>query len=455
MQAKSLSLLHYIQSSVFLRVVLIGFVILLLQIPISMIDSQITARQETKREAVSDITSKWGRKQTVIAPRLIVPFTEIKQWRDDKNKTHTSRIKHFATFLPENLTIQARTSNEVRKRGLFEVPVYQSNISISGTFNKPIFDRWSDKPELIHWEQAEIAMGVSDVRATQKQVNIKWNNEVIAFEPGLGLTSLNNAPGLHARITSLEKDKVSSFKITMQLNGSKSLFFAPMGKNSDIQIDSDWPHPSFQGYKLPNQRTVREDGFSANWSVSQISRNYPQQWLGTKFYNKQFNKTLVGVDFISPVDSYRMTDRSSKYVMLFLLLTFTVIWLIEVLTRIRVHLLQYLFIGLGMCMFYLLLLALSEHIGFSLAYLTASLAVVILCAGYAKAVLKTKRNAIIIGSSIAILYLYLFTLLHEQSYSLLFGSLGVFIGLAVVMYSTRNIDWYDLVNVDKKTMTNE
>ena len=448
MQSKSMSVLHYIQNSIFLRVLFIGFVIILLQIPISMINSQINERQHTRQQAVQDITTKWGTKQIIIAPRLIIPYTEITQWRDDKNKAQTSRVKRFVTFLPDHLNIKANTTSDVRKRGLFEVPLYQSTIILSGSFSKPILNNWGAKPEHVHWEQGEMVIGLSDVRAIQKQVSVNWNKKIITFEPGLGMSSINNAPGLHAQLPSLNNGDNFDFTITLQLNGSEGLYFAPMGKNSDIHIDSDWPHPSFQGYKLPSKRIIRDDGFSADWAVSHISRSYPQQWLGNKYTKNQFNLALVGVDFHSPVDSYRMTDRSSKYVMLFLLLTFMVIWLIEVLTKIRVHLLQYLFIGLSMCIFYLLLLAFSEHIGFSWAYFLASLSVIILCVGYAKAVLKTRRNAFIIGGSIATLYVYLFTLLYEQSYSLLFGSLGVFIGLAVVMYTTRHIDWYNLVSVD-------
>jgi inner membrane protein len=183
--------------------------------------------------------------------------------------------------------------------------------------------------------------------------------------------------------------------------------------------------------------------------VSHISRNFPQQWLGST-QDKQLHRSVIGVDFILPVDSYRMTERSSKYVVLFLLLTFAAIWLIEVLTNIRVHVLQYLFIGLSMCLFYLLLLAFSEHVGFSWAYLIASVAIIALCSGYARAILKTKRNALIIGGSISTLYLYLFTLLHEQNYSLMLGSVGVLVSLAIVMYSTRNIDWFKLVDTDKE-----
>jgi inner membrane protein len=226
------------------------------------------------------------------------------------------------------------------------------------------------------------------------------------------------------------------------LNGSDAFFVTPLGKNSSLKIQSDWPDPSFQGYKLPNTRNIGPEGFEASWAVSNISRNYPQQWLDDTFSYAKLNQSLIGVEFVSPVDNYRMTERSIKYAVLFLLLTFVAIWLIEIFYKLRVHLLQYLLLGLGMSLFYLLLLAFSEYISFFWSYLIASSAVVAMTTLYSRAILKSTRRASWIGSGIVVLYIYLFSLLQEQNYSLLFGSIGVFLALAGVMYITRNIDWY-------------
>jgi inner membrane protein len=229
----------------------------------------------------------------------------------------------------------------------------------------------------------------------------------------------------------------------MLLNGSDGFYVAPLGKNTNFTIKSDWPDPSFQGYKLPNARNVGPDGFEASWAISHISRNYPQQWLDDNFSYAKLVQSLVGVEFVSPVDNYRMTERSIKYAVLFLLLTFVAIWLIEIVYKLRVHLLQYLLLGLGMSLFYLLLLAFSEHISFLWSYFIASSAVVIMVSLYSRAILKSNKRASWIGSGIVVLYIYLFSLLEQQNYSLLFGSIGVFFTLAGVMYITRNIDWYN------------
>lgn len=443
MQNKTDTIRAWLQSSAFLRVLFIGFVILVLQIPIGMIGSQIDERQMTRNQAFNDITDKWGKQQTLIGPRLVVPYFEINSWKNQSGALEQTKKLRYAVFLPESLDVMADVKNGIRYRGLFEVPVYQMSLVLNGLFTKPSFEQWSVDPQLIQWDKAQLLIGVSDTRAIQKQSRIKWNDRQFKLEPGLGKSDMTT-PGFHVPQLDLTRAESFAFNIPMTLNGSAGIYVAPSAEDTQIAITSNWPDPSFNGYKLPTTRKINAQGFSASWSIAYISRNYPQQWLEHEFDNNQFRQSLVGVDFISPVDNYRMVERSSKYVMLFLLLTFVAVWLIEILARLRIHLLQYLLLGLGMCVFYLLLLALSEHIGFLWAYVSASIAVVLMTTLYCKAVLKTAKRAMLMGAGIGILYVYLFSLLDEQNYSLLFGSLGVFLVLAIVMFVTRNIDWDNL-----------
>lgn len=443
MEGKLESVQNWLRNSIFLRVMFIGFVILLLQIPILMISGQISDRNMTRYQAVSDITGKWGRKQTIMGPRLVVPYDEIITWKNKHGDNEKTRKRLYAVFLPDNLELSAGVKNEIRYRGIFEVPVYQSTINIQGNFTKPDFSLWNIEPNLIRWDEAQLLIGVSDSSAIQKQISLRWNNKTFQFEPGLGKTD-NNGSGFHIPRLSVKQDKLYKFNIAMALNGSDAFYMAPMGKSSTLKIQSDWPDPSFQGYKLPNARKVTRDGFEASWAISHISRRYPQQWLHHGFNYGNFNQSLVGVEFVSPVDNYRMTERSIKYSLLFLVMTFLAIWLIEVFYKLRVHLLQYLLLGLGMSLFYLLLLAFSEHISFIWSYVIASGAVIAMTSLYSKAVLKSGKRATWIGVGIMVLYVYLFTLLEEQNYSLLSGSIGVFLALAGVMYITRNFDWYNM-----------
>ena len=447
MENKSETIRGWLQSSAFIRVIFIGFVMLLLQIPIGMISSQINDRQMTRNQAFNDITDKWGKQQTLIGPRLAIPYYELTTWKNKEGGLEQSKKLRHAIFLPETLDISADVKNGIRYRGLFEVPVYQMNLVLNGVFNKSDLDNgfelWGVDQKLIQWDKAQLLIGISDARAIQKQARLNWNDRLLKLEPGLGKSNINS-PGFHVPQLDLAQAQQFSFNIPLALNGSGGLYVAPTAEDTQISISSNWPDPSFNGYKLPNVRKINSSGFSASWAISYISRNYPQQWLDHDFDDNKFHQSLVGVDFITPVDNYRMAERSIKYVMLFLILTFVVIWLIEIIAKVRVHLLQYLFIGLGMSLFYILLLALSEHIGFVWAYVIASVAVILMTALYSKSVLKTAKRAGLIGGGVCVLYIYLFSLLQEQNYSMLFGSIGVFLILAVVMFVTRNVDWYNL-----------
>ena len=219
---------------------------------------------------------------------------------------------------------------------------------------------------------------------------------------------------------------------------------APLGKDSLLKVTAPWPDPSFQGKWLPTSRKIDAGGFSAQWQIPYLGRNFPQQTREFSSTDENISNSLVGVDLITPVDSYRMTERSIKYETLFLVLTFAVIWLMEVLAKLRVHVVQYLFIGAGLCLFYLLELSLSEHLGFYWAYVVATLAIVSVVSAYSYFVLQTGKRATIIGVMLTGLYAYLFTLLQEQNYSLLIGSISLFVMLSAVMFITRNIDWYKL-----------
>lgn len=237
------------------------------------------------------------------------------------------------------------------------------------------------------------------------------------------------------------------FSLPLELNGSIGAFFAPFGRDTEVQLSSNWSSPSFQGMWLPASRTVNRDGFQATWSIPFLSRDYPQNWRFWSNFENVISLSLFGVDMISPVDHYRMSQRSVKYQILFLVLTFVTLWLFEVLVKVRIHPVQYLLTGAGMCLFYLLELSLAEHFGFILAYTIASAAIVILITSYSAAILKSTKRALIVGAVVTLLYLYLYILLMIEDYALLVGSIGLFIVLATIMFLTRKVDWYSLKSI--------
>lgn len=426
-----------------LRLILIGTVILLLQIPLFMISDQISERQSQKDFAVREVTSRWGATQALMGPILIVPYLEYTQHRDKQGKPYRESHKRYAGFLPEQFNADAQLHHETRQRGLFEVPLYQSDIRFYGRFVPPSFANWGVHDSDILWQEAQLVVLVSDAHAIQERAQLIWNKQTLLFEPGSG-DALAEHNGYHLKLGNQAKTG-AAFSVQLHLNGSGSLQFAPVGNDSAIHMQSDWADPSFTGRWLPTKREVTAQGFNSEWHIASISRGYGQQWQFTQENQIQkIQQSLVGTDFLVSVDNYRMSERSSKYELMFLLLTFLVIWLMEIVTRQRVHFIQYLLLGGALCLFYLLLTALSEQIGFQLAYVLASLAIVITASLYGKTILRSFKRGLTIGGMIAALYGYLYSLLNEQNYAFLIGSIGLFVALIATMYLTRHVDWFNM-----------
>jgi inner membrane protein len=258
--------------------------------------------------------------------------------------------------------------------------------------------------------------------------------------PGTGPSGLAR-PGIHGRVEAPSAGPVR-FRVDLDLKGAEALWFVPFSRDTRVELTSDWASPSFSGSWLPTERSISGGGFSATWRVPYLGRDYPQQWSSDHEPRERILSSRFGVELMSSVDHYRMSERSTKYAALFLTLTFGLLWLFDARIGVRVHPVQYLLVGAAMCLFYLLELSLSEHMGFTGAYTVAALAVAGLVAAYAVAILKSTRYGAMVGGALGLLYAYLFALLALERYALLAGSLGLFGLLAAVMYLTRWIDWY-------------
>jgi inner membrane protein len=431
-----------IKGSQTLRLLLSGFLILLLLIPAAMIGGLVSERRATREGAVEEVTGKWGRMQVITGPALVIPYVQTRVELDNKGQKVVRAQTRRLIVLPETLAVRGTMESEVRHRGIFSVPVYRLRLEISGRFARPSLSDWNVGEGEIRWERAEIGVGISDARAIQEQTDLTWNGRTIPFLPGTGGFDLTST-GIHAPLAASAPAGAVDFKFPLVLNGSVGVYFVPFGRKTDVDLKSNWPDPSFQGNWLPATRTVGEGGFEASWSIPFLGRNYPQAWTSDDKMGDTVEASKFGVDLITPVDEYRMAERSTKYAGLFILLTFAAIWLIEVLGRMRVHPIQYLLVGAAMCLFYLLELALSEHLGFAPAYAVAGVSVVGLVGSYSLAALKRPGRAAVVGGLLAALYLYLYVLLKNEDYALLIGSIGLFLMLAVVMYLTRRIDWHE------------
>lgn len=421
------------------RACLLGLLVLLLQIPILLIHGVVSERRTRQQEATREVTSKWGKEQSLAGPRIVIPYLEHHNERTSDGELSTRTEVSYGHFLAETLTVSGKAETHLRYRGIFEVPVYRLTLDLRGSFAEPDFSEWGVRPEDILWDRAHLSVNISDARAIQNAGVLSWNGESLPFHPGSGESS-GDLPGIQASLRERLKGTAFEFQFPLELNGSGAVYFAPFGRQTTVDLQSDWPHPSFQGNWLPAERTVTDRGFEATWSVPFLGRSYPQRWT-TRTAPSSTSPSRFGLTLATPVDPYRMVDRSVKYAILFLALTFITLWLYEVLSGLRIHTLQYLLLGAGMCLFYLLVLSLSEHLGFGPAYALASVSTVVLLVSYSLSVLGKSRGAALMAVILGLLYGYLYILLRNQDYALLVGSLGLFLALAVTMYLTRHLDW--------------
>jgi inner membrane protein len=431
-----------IRGSKTLRLLLVAVLALGLQIPIVMISGLVSERQTRRTEAVGEVSSKWGNAQVVTGPALVVPYG-VRIVERSSDGELTSRVEsREAVFLPDRLAVRGDVDSDVRRRGIFMVPVFTLDATVAGVFARPDFADLGVTPEFVSWDRAQLAIGISDARAIQRETSVRWNGEEVRFLAGDGGFRDAGGAGIHAPVRLTVGVERYEFSLPLALNGSVGAYFTPFGQNTEVELRSDYGNPSFQGNWLPNERIVESDRFEARWSIPSLGRNYPQSWTVGAPMQEAIQRSRFGVDLVDPVDHYRMSERSAKYAGLYILLTFATVWLVEVLAGVRVHPIQYLMLGAALCLFYLLELSLSEHLGFPVAYALASVAIVAMAGAFCMVALRRASRATIVGAGVALLYGYLYVLLMNEDYALLIGSIGLFAILATIMFATRRVDWY-------------
>jgi len=419
-----------------LKLIVIGVISLLLLIPASMITGIVREREYRQEEVVKEISSKWGSEQTIDGPYLSLNGRyEYSAENDNKDIQLFTKSKKI-TVLPSELNIESEIVPEIRYRGIFKSVLYTTKLKLSGKFSNVNDSLFNLNDEIIS-KSGELIIGITDLKGVKQQIRVDWNDMEFMAEPGIsGFIS----SGVKAPITISEvRDYI--FTIDLTLNGSERIYFTPIGKTTNVKAISNWIDPSFIGAFLPDNRALDQEGFSANWSVLHLNRNYPQVWDEVIF---DTNESRFGVELLMPVDQYQKTTRTSKYAIMFIGLTFLAFFMLETMHKKRVHPVQYTLIGFGLVIFYSLLLSLSEHIGFGMAYWVAALAIILLIGFYTRSVMKSNKQSAIISGILAVLYVFLYVLLQLQDFALLLGSFGLFIGLAVVMFVSRNIDWYNM-----------
>lgn len=426
-----------LKHSIGARLSIIAFLSLLLLIPSFLIQDLISERNDRRDSVAEEISQKWGKEQTIIGPIISVPYRHYFKTNDQMEQTI-----RYAHFLPEDLNIKGSIAPEVRYRGIYKVIVYNSNLSISGNFPSPDPNSLSIPLKDFLLSDAFVSVGISDMTGIKDFIKIDWNDEKHLADPGIKSNDVLES-GISISPDLETGDKAYHFNFDLNLNGSSGLLFSPVGKQTTIHLSSDWPNPGFTGNFLPMNREVSSSGFSSDWKVLHLNRNFPQQWLGS---NQKVSDSAFGVDLLLSVDEYQKTLRTAKYAIMFISLTFLTFFMIELLSKKVIHPVQYLLIGFALLIFYTLLLSISEYLVFKVAYLLASAVIILLITIYSYSVLSDKLKTGIIFGVLVLLYGYLYILMQLQDYALLMGSFGLFIVLALIMYLTRNIDWFEIMS---------
>lgn len=432
---------RWVRTSVMLRVITIGILILILLIPVAMIQDLIREREQRQENAINEVSQKWGYAQTLQGLVLSIPYNKYTRMMEDKEEKLV-KTKAYAHFLPDTLRCQGQILPEVRYRGIYEVVVYKTALAVSGSFSTPDFSDWGIAQEDILWQEASVSLGLSDLRGIQERVRLQWGAETYDFSPGTETNEvISNGISTRVRLAVADSGAQSNIPFTfrLQTNGSSRLDFVPLGKTTQVTLRSAWKTPSFDGAFLPDEREITGEGFSATWEVLHLNRPYPQAFRGSR---QDILPSAFGVRLLVPVDEYQKSMRSAKYAVMFITLTFVLFFFIQILNRIRIHPIQYIIVGLALCVFYTLLIAFSEHIGFGWSYLISSIAIIGMITLYAHWIFKNPTLSRLTGGVLTLLYLFIFSILQLEDYALLMGSVGLFIVLATIMYLSRKIDWY-------------
>lgn len=432
---------QWIKNSVMLKLITITILVLLMLIPSAMIQSIIGERELLNEATIDEVSSKWANSQLINGPILTIPYTF--EYEDNKKIVEGVRYWHL---LPKDLTLNGSINPEKLRRGIYEVVVYRSNLKVSGSFSTNHKLVENDVKE-IKWDQAFLTIGISDLRGIEDDVVLKWGDQSLPVEPGSRIPQITYS-GITVNLPDLStaSGKDIPFHFDIKLQGSGNMSFVPLGSNTNIKLSSTWNSPSFNGSFIPDTREVTKEGFTAEWKVLQLNRNFPQSWVGSS-EGEKLAQAAFGVDLILPLDDYQKSMRSAKYAAMTIVLTFLIFFLVEILNGRKIHPFQYTLVGLALCLFYVLLISISEHASFNTAYAIATCAIVGMISLYSMSVFKMPRLSMLLVATLIGIYGFLFVTLQLADYALLMGSIGLTVILAVTMYFTRNINWYKL-NID-------
>lgn len=443
------------------KLVLVGLAGFLLIIPLAMVYMLVADRQHQARVAQQSVTAAWAGPQTVSGPLLVVPYLTMRdttEMVDDKQVTRRTEVRELLYISPSTQSLETKIDPEVRSRGIIHKSVvYDAQINGKARFVMPEdLDRLGVRPDQLQLEDAVLQLPISDPRGLQTDAKLNLAGKALVLKPGLGNSQAGT--GVHAFVDWSEGAPLA-IDFAYGLRGSSAYSMMPRGEETTFSVTSSWPHPSFAGRFLPSDadKQVDADGFKAKWSISNlalgqslVSKTAPGLPVAEVDVHADYlspevagstGAEIATIRLMEPVDLYKRVERSIKYGFLFIGFTFLAFLMFDIVAGARVATAEYLLTGAGLILFFVMLLAFAEMIGFALAYIVASGAIIGLLTSYSAAVLGGWKRAGFIAALLAGLYAVLYVLLNLEAWSLVIGSVMLFIALAVVMYATRTIEW--------------
>ncbi|HHQ5455097.1 TPA: cell envelope integrity protein CreD [Aeromonas veronii] len=425
------------------KIFLLLLLSLLLMVPVQSIMELNRERQIYRNQAIQSIMASSSGPQRLMGPVIVQPYTRSVTVEQD-GKRFVRQEQTYRYLQPEQLDVQATMEVTPRKLGIYQAQVYQTRLSLSGRL--PTAAQLQESAPLAGDDELVagkpyLSLVLSDARGINSVPELQLGKQRTPFAPGARLGS--TLAGIHAPLDSLPQQD-GTFHLELNLQGMNELEVVPLGRESKLQLAGNWPHPNFIGDFLPASRSLNQEGFSANWQTS---------WFATDMESR-FNRAMNGgedvlptfsVSLVQPVDHYQLNERAAKYALLFIGLTFISFFMFELLKGLRVHPIQYALVGMGLAIFYLVLLALTEHLGFGWAYLVAALASVLLNGFYLSHVLGGPKQGIGFAALLGLVYAILYSLLQAEEIALLLGALLLFATLTLIMLLTRKLDWYQVM----------
>ncbi|MDR1411933.1 MAG: cell envelope integrity protein CreD [Spirochaetaceae bacterium] len=446
----------FTQGYTFKALMLFALVLLLL-IPLNMIRGLVDERGRTAASAESDIMEAWGNRLVAAGPIVTIPGIKTSEVRTkterEGEKIEIIRTPFNLVISPQKLDISVSFKTETRKRGIFSVPLFSGTLSLTGNFDPGMALSELLPDEEVFLNQAELIISLSSQKGIRKINASLWDNEELFFKPGnqgyslVRFENYRSAGGIYAALSGF-KNSPAAFTVSIDIQGGQSIRFLPIGQDTHVGISADWPSPSFQGAYLPGESSIGDTGFSGVWDVNYLSRDIPLFRKDTGD-DHDYSASLFGVDFFRTINTYALNTRAVKYAVLFLIVPFLTLFLLEIFTKKRVHPVPYLLSGIGNAVFYLLLLSLSEQMPFYTAYLLAALAVTAMMTLYSRSLLPSWNQSWYMGLVVTLSYVLLYAVLNAESYALLIGSVGTFVVVALIMFLTRKLDWYGTEKIER------